>query len=210
MPSAAAPYAPAPGGPARPSSQDRPRRRFELAQSLAQRLRLDERALREELKRAAARRESQVRPEAARSKASLAVKELLRVCLQSEELADEFAIDLVKSGDCEGLLGEQVFRRIAELRDRGEKLDVGLIEESLSPEERGVLYESLFWRGDPPTRALAQGCRQKLRLERAQRELEKLRAEIERAERAKDDPRLAELITAKQLMDRKLRELLRP
>ena len=184
--------------------------RSQLAQSLAQRLRLDERALREELKRAAARRESQVRPEAARSKASLAVKELLRVCLQSEELADEFAIDLVKSGDCEGLLGEQVFRRIAELRDRGEKLDVGLIEESLSPEERGVLYESLFWRGDPPTRALAQGCRQKLRLERAQRELEKLRAEIERAERAKDDPRLAELITAKQLMDRKLRELLRP
>src|SRR5207249_11994464 len=41
--------------------------RSQLAQSLAQRLRLDERALREELKRAAARRESQVRPEAARS-----------------------------------------------------------------------------------------------------------------------------------------------
>ena len=68
----------------------------------------------------------------------------------------------------------------------------------------------MFWPGDPVNRALALACRQKLRLERAQREREQLRAEIERAEREKDSARVAELIRAKQLLDRKLREAARP
>jgi len=184
--------------------------RTQLAQGLALRLRLDQRSVQEELKRAALRRETQVKPEAAARKENLSVKLLLRACLESPELADEFASELVESGDCKGLTGAQVFRRIAELRGKGETLEVALLEESLSPEEKGLVYESLFWPGDPVDRALAQACRQKLRLERAQREGEQLRAEIERAEREKDVPRVAELIRAKQLLDRKLREAGRP
>ena len=184
--------------------------RTQLAQGLALRLRLDQRSVQEELKRAALRRESQVKPEVAAPKANHSVKLLLRACLENHDLADEFASELVESGDCEGLMGEQVFRRIAELRGKGERLEVALLEESLSPEEKGLLYESLFWPGDPVNRALALACRQKLRFERAQRERERLRADIERAEREKDGARLAELIRAKQLLDRKLREAGQP
>lgn len=72
------------------------------------------------------------------------------------------------------------------------------------------LTRCLFWPGDPVNRALALACRQKLRLEKAQREREQLWAEIERAEREKDGPRVVELIRAKQLLDRKLREAGRP
>src|SRR2546422_749508 len=184
--------------------------RTQLAQGLALRLHLDQRSVQEELKRAALRRESQVKPEVAAPKANHSVKLLLRACLENHDLADEFASEVVESGDCEGLMGEQVFRRIAELRGKGERLEVALLEESLSPEEKGLLYESLFWPGDPVNRALALACRQKLRFERAQRERERVRADIERAEREKDSPRLAELIRAKQLLDRKLREAGRP
>ena len=184
--------------------------RTQLAQGLALRLRLDQRSVQEELKRAALRRESQVKPEVAAPKANHSVKLLLRACLENHDLADEFASELVESGDCEGLMGEQVFRRIAELRGKGERLEVALLEESLSPEEKGLLYESMFWPGDPVNRALALACRQKLRFERAQRERERLRADIERAEREKDGARLAELIRAKQLLDRKLREAGQP
>jgi DNA primase len=184
--------------------------RTQLAQGLALRLRLDQGSVQDELKRAAMRRESQVKPEVAARKANHSVKLLLRACLESSDLADEFASELVESGDCEGLMGAQAFRRIAELRGKGERLEVASLEESLSPEEKGLLYESLFWPGDPVNRALALACRQKLRLERAQREREQLRAEIERAEREKDGARVAELIRAKQLLDRKLREAARP
>jgi DNA primase len=180
--------------------------RTQLAQALALRFRLDARSVQEELRRAAFGREGQVRPEVAVRKVNHAVKLLLRACLENPEVADEFASEVVQSGDCEGLLGEQVFKRIAELRGRGEKLEVAALEESLSPEEKGLLYDSLFWPGDSPNGALALACRQKLRLEKAQREMESLRAQIERAERAKDAPRLAELIRAKQLLDRKLHQ----
>ena len=184
--------------------------RAQLAHSVALRLRVDDRAVEEELKRAAAHRESQLRPQATVTQVNHAVKQLLRACLQSEELADEFVVELVESGDCEGLAGAGVLRRIAELRRQGEALEVVLVEESLDAEERNVLYESLFWPGDTPRREVVLGFRQALRLRRAQREHEKLQAEIERAEQNKDTARLSELYAAKVKSARKLQELGRP
>jgi DNA primase len=184
--------------------------RAQLAHGVALRLRVDDRSVQDELKRAAGHRESQLRPQAVLTPANHAVKQLLRACLQSEELADEFVVELVKSGDCEGLAGEDVFRRIAELRQRGEGLEVTLIEESLSTEERNVLYESLFWPGDAPRRELVQSFRQALRLRGAQRDHEKLQAAIERAEQEKDSARLAQLYSAKIKSAKRLQELGRP
>ena len=184
--------------------------RSQFVEGLALRLRLDGRSVQEELRRAAAHRESQVRPEAASVKANHAVKQLLRACLESDDLADELAGDLVETGDCDDLLGVEVFRQIAEVRRRGDKIDVVALEQSLSAEERTLVYESLFWPGDPPNRELARGFRQALRLRKAQREQERLQAEIERAEREKDDRRLGELYAAKVQSGRKLQEIGRP
>ena len=184
--------------------------RAQLAHSLALRLRLDERSVHEELRRAAAHREGQLQPAAAVTQANHAVKQLLRACLESPELADVFAAELVESGDCQGLVGEEVFKRVAELRRHGDTLDVAVIEEPLGAEERTVLYESLFWPGAAPSPELAQGFRQALRRRRAQQEHEKLQAEIARAEREKDSSRLSELYAAKVKSAKQLQELGRP
>jgi hypothetical protein len=125
-------------------------------------------------------------------------------------LADEFVVELVESGDCEGMAGAGVLKRIAELRRQGEALEVAFVEESLDAEERNVLYESLFWPGDTPRRELVLGFRQALRLRRARRDHDKLQAEIERAEQEKDSARLTELYAAKVKSAKRLQELGRP
>lgn len=185
--------------------------RSQLVQGLALRFRLDDRSVQEELKRAAARRESRVRPEVAGVKANHAVKQLLRACLESDDLADELAGELAESGDCDDLLGLEVFRRIAEIRQQGERVDLSVLEETLSSEERALVYESLFeplvWRGNQLARGHVQASRQALRFRRALLDQERLRAEIERAEHENDIARRVELTAAKVQLDRKLQEL---
>src|SRR5271157_5168501 len=78
-----------------------PMLRAELANRLAERLRLDERLLREELRRAAGegRRQVEVKQDVAVT-ASPAEKQLLRVFLENNDLADEFLPALVEGRDC--------------------------------------------------------------------------------------------------------------
>lgn len=183
--------------------------RSQLGNGLALRLGLDERTLQDELKRTAVRRETQVRGDSAITKANHAVKQLLRACLEDEALADDFARDLVESGDCEGLVGEELFRGMVELRRQGKKVAIAALEESLSSEERALLYETLFWPGEPPDREAARGYRRALRFRKAEREREKLQAEIQAAEQGQDRSRLTQLLEAKIKLARELGELRR-
>ncbi len=182
--------------------------RGQMAQNLALRLRIEAKAVQEELRRAAERRQKQIKAPAAESAPAVhAVKQLLRACFESDAIADEFAVELVEGGDCEGLQGEGIFRLIAERRQRGESATIGEIEAALGEEDRKLLYESLFWPGDPPTAELAQGCRRALKKRRIQRQSEQLQGEIERAERQHDLRRVAELQGAKIRLNRELRSL---
>ena len=74
-----------------PGARANPMLRAELANRLAERLRVDDRLLRDELKRAAAERrgELQVKPETTAPKPTVAERQLLRAVLESVELADE-------------------------------------------------------------------------------------------------------------------------
>jgi DNA primase len=183
--------------------------RAELANRLAAHLRLDERLLRDELRRAAgeARPEMRVREEVAAAEVNHAVKQLLRACLENETLADELLPDLVESGASEGLAGGGIFARLLELRHRGEKLAVTGWEESVTPDERRLVYESLFWPSEPPDRELAQGYVRALRLRKAQRGRERLLMEIEEAVRAQDGGKLLELQKAKSNLDKEIGKL---
>jgi DNA primase len=189
-----------------------PMLRAELANRLAERLRLDERLLRDELRRAAGegRREIAVREEVAAAEANHAVKQLLRACLENPALADELLAELVENGVSTGLWGEGIFARLLELRRRGEKLDVTGWEEALSAEERRLVYESLFWPGDPLDRDRAQGYLRSLQIRKAQREREKLLAEIQEAARSQNSHKLVELQQAKLKLDKELRKLVQP
>jgi DNA primase len=186
--------------------------RGELANRLATRLRIDDRLVREELMRAAGVFKGEIRPQrdVYISEANHAVKQLLKACLTNERLADELVPRILESGVCEGLLGEPVFKQLAELRKRGEELKLTSLEESLRAEDRRLVYESLFWAGETADRDVALRHLRSLRIRKAQREGEKLVSDIQSAALASDNIRLAQLQKAKQSLDKELRELLRP
>jgi len=182
-----------------------PMLRAELASRLAERLRLDERLLREELRRAAGagRPQVQVKQDVAAT-ASPAEKQLLRVFLEHQDLADEFLPALVEGRDCEGLITAPIFGRMLEMRRRGESLQPASLGEMLIAEERRLLYESVFWACDLSREQTLFSC-QELRERRFGRESARLKAAINLAERERDSAKLAELLQAKSKLDKQLR-----
>jgi DNA primase len=188
-----------------------PMLRAELAGRLAERLRLDERLLRDELRRSASDGRGEVRVhEEAAPDANHAVKQLLRGCLESEEVAEALLPEIVESGAVAGLQGENIFTRLWESRKQNRKLDPAEWEGLLSQPEQRLAYEALFWPGGPPGLEQCHGCLRALKLQRVQRERDKLLREIESAEKSQDSARLTELYRAKSHLDKELRKLGRP
>ena len=173
--------------------------RAELANRLAERLRLDERLLREELRRAAGEGRPGIETPAgtAAARATPAEKQLLRAFMESDELADEFLAKLVDEGDCEGLATESVFRQLLEVRRREEKVEFSRLGEWLTPEAGRLVFECLFDSGEVPDREQVSACQRALRRRRVERERDKLQAAIQEAERAQDGEKLAKLLEAK-------------
>jgi hypothetical protein len=185
--------------------------RAELAGRLAERLRVDERLLRDELRRAAGEKRGEVRvAEEAGADANHGVKLLLRICMESEELAEALLPEIVESGAVSGLLGENIFTHLWEARQRNEKLNLAESEGVLSPQEKRLAFDALFWPGAPPSLEQAQGHLRKLKIERLERERDKLKREFETAVQSQDSVRLTELQRTKSNLDKELRKLARP
>jgi DNA primase len=187
-----------------------PMLRAELAGRLAERLRVDERLLRDELRRAAGEKRGEVRAaEVAAADANHGVKQLLRACLESEEMAEALLPEILASGALGGLIGENVFKQLWEARKRSEKLNLAESEGVLSPQEKRLAYDALFWPGVPPSLEQAQGHLRKLRIERLERQRVDLKRDIETAAQAQDSARLAALQRAKSNLDKELRQIAR-
>ena len=188
-----------------------PMLRAELAGRLAERLRVDERLLRDELRRAAGEKRGEVRMvEEAAPDANHAVKQLLRACLESEEVAEALLPEVVESGAAGGLIGENVFTHLWEAQKRNEKLNLAESEGVLSPQEKRLALEALFWPGAPSNLEQAQGYLRALKLQRLKRERDKLLRDIGAAVQSQDSARLTELQRAKSHLDKELRVLSRP
>src|SRR5271157_6319724 len=179
--------------------------RAELAGRLAERLRVDERLLRDELRRAAGERRGELRvAEEGVADANHAVKQLLRACLESEELAEAMLPEILESGAMGGLLGESLFKQLWEARQRNEKLSLAESEGVLSTEEKRLAYDALFWPGAPPNLEQAKGHLRKLKIDRLERDRGKLKREIETAAQSQDSARLTALQRAKSNLDKEL------
>ena len=180
--------------------------RSELAGRLAERLRVDESLLRRELARAAStgRTEVRVPEEAVGSKANHAVKQLLRLCLESREIADAVLPQLMEGGAAQGLAGEAVFARLWEARQRGMSLDVASTEADLPEADRKLVYEALFWPGDAPNLDVALGALRSLQSEKLERRLRALQADIETATKQGDQARLRQLASDKLMVRKEL------
>ncbi len=181
--------------------------RHEMAGRLAERLRLDEGLLRNELKRAAQTggREIQLQPEAVALKASPAEKELLWAFLESAELAAEFLPTMERC--LEGLPTAGIFKKLlAEYQQEG-NLDIRRLEDSLLPEERRYLFEVQFTAEEPPDRKRVISCCNALKLHRMERERTDLQRAIERAQREHDRETLSRLLEAKLQLIKGLAQL---
>ena len=183
-----------------------PMLRAELAGRLAERLRLDPRLLREELRRVAgpARSEARIQAASATSKVTTAEKQLLRAFIEREDLAEEFLPDLVDRGDCEGLVAGPVFARMRELLRGGLRLQLAELEGMLTAEEKQLVYDSLFWACDLSREQTVLSCREVVD-RKLGREISTLKGAIDRADREKDSAKLAELLEAKSKLDRRIR-----
>lgn len=173
--------------------------RDEMASRIAERLRLDERLLRDELKRAAhtGGREIPVKQEAAVLKVSLTEKELLQAFLQSPELALEFLPALVSESHFEDLPAANLFKRLfAEYNEFGH-VDLGRLENSISPDECRYLFEIQFAGDRPPDREQVLSCCKALQRQKLERERASLQVAIERAEREQDRGTLNRLLETK-------------
>jgi DNA primase len=177
--------------------------RSEWADRLAGRLHLDDRLLRDELRHAAAgaKREVAAGGRAASLAANPAERELLRGCLENAELADAFLPGLVEEGALQGLATARIFQAILETRARGEQIEVAMLEETLNDAERRLLYECQFASEVALSRESAFLQSQALRQRMWQRNLAKLKTDMEQAARSRDDARVSELLFQKKQIE---------
>ena len=182
--------------------------RAELATRLAERLRVDERLLRDELRRAAGEKRGEVHiAEPVAVDANHGVKQLLRACLHSEEVARELLPEIVQSGVMDGLLGDNIFKQMWIARERNEELNLTESDAVLNPQEKRLAIDAQFWPDAAPSLEQAQGHLRKLKIEQLQRQRDKLQGDIEAAAQAQDSERLRELQGAKFNLDKELRAL---
>jgi DNA primase len=177
--------------------------RNETADRLAARAHLDDRLLREELRRAAVERRPDVSTER-QYKASPAERKLLRAFLESQEVMDELLPALVSEGVLSGLAAEDVFLKLLEVRNAGETVDLHTFGESLSSESQNLLHESLLASDEVPSRDDAIRFCDALRRTRIERELSALNPVIDAAGREQDWARLAALNADKVLLMKEL------
>ncbi len=186
-----------------------PMLRAELANRVAERLHLDEKLLREELKRAAGegRRAIRVPTPLPASHATPAEKQLVRAFLESKDLAGEFLAKLIEEGDTAGLVTEGLFKQILDARSQAGEFNLAQLEDSLNPDERRLVYEVLLSPAETADHHQVLACTRALRRRKLEREAEKLQAAIQAAEREKDSTRLAELLPAKAKLAIELAQL---
>jgi DNA primase len=183
-----------------------PMLRAELANRLAERLRVDNRLLREELKRAAAESRAQIKTQEkpAQTEVTLAERQLLRAVLESEALADEILPVIAGEDLCAGLGTEQLFKKIQEARAQGETIEVSRIEEWAGLEGQRMAFGSLFDSGEAPDSEQVSSCILALRRRKIERQRDQLQVSIEAAERAKDTTRLSQLLQDKAMLMKEL------
>ncbi|HET7102313.1 MAG TPA: hypothetical protein VFJ52_14255, partial [Terriglobia bacterium] len=181
-----------------------PLMRREMTDRLAARALLDDRLLREELRRAAVERRTDVVSQPREYKASDAERKLLRAFLESPEVLDELLPGLASEGVLKGLVAEDVFLKLLEARNAGLPVDVHNLGESLSAESQQLLHESLLASEEVPSQEDAARFSNALRRRKIERELSALNPVIDAAGKVQDWARLAALNESKVLLMKEL------
>jgi DNA primase len=180
--------------------------RSEWATRIASELRVDEPVLRDALRRAAAERRAEVRPnrELLAPTARPAERRLLQMLVGAEGFRGRLARELEGSELCRGLETERLFAALIERALADEPVEAPVVAEKLAEKERRLLYEVVFESGAEPTWEEAESCLAALRRRQVEEELLGLQRLIE-AER--DPGRLKQLLGRKQELRQMLNSL---
>ncbi|MFQ5818064.1 MAG: DNA primase [Terriglobia bacterium] len=180
--------------------------RAEWATEVAQRLGVEEALLREELRRAASERRTQMRvkPEFTPLEVRPAERRLLQLLLENPAIRPDVLKELRDTQAHRGTRLEAVFEQVLSLEEHGERLAVAALGEQMGAAERRLLFELAFEPTRPGTLEEARSCLAALVARRREAELRELQREIEQAERSDDHERLSQLLARKHKLRKQL------
>ena len=104
---------------------------------------------------------------------------------------------LVENGLADGLAIEATLRKLLEVHQKGETLELSRVAEWLDASGQRLVYECAMEGGESPDRDMIVACMQSLEFRKADRARESLQSAIQAAESAGDQRRLAQLLEAK-------------
>ena len=153
--------------------------RSEWATRIASELRVDEPVLREALRRAAAERRSEVKPNASLLGPAVkpAERQIIRMLVEADGFREKLARALVSDALHRGLESERLVELL--ISKVGEHPDAATLAAALEERERRLLFEVLFEPVPEPTWDDAESCLSVLRNRRVEEELAALQKKIE-------------------------------
>jgi DNA primase len=153
--------------------------RSEWATRIASELRVDEPVLREALRRAAAERRSEVKPNAELLGPAVrpAEKQLIRMLVEAEGFREKLAQEIISDALHRGLETERIFEVL--VNKVGERPDAATLAAALEDRDRRTLFEILFEPSMEATWEEAESCLGVLRSRPVEQELADLQKKIE-------------------------------
>jgi DNA primase len=185
-----------------------PMLRVELAARLSQRLQIEEKLVRDELRRVArdARGEKEAKIENPAVQPTLAEKRLLQCLVENPGCAGEFVAKLQEGGLAEGLAMQHLFAGFSHLITEAGQLDLSQVE-TLQADERRWIFEAQFSALRAPEEINAEGIFQALERRKLERDREKLLQTLRQAEQEANQPLSTALLKEKTLLDQRLKAL---
>jgi DNA primase len=188
--------------------------RAEYADQIADRLKVDSRSIREEMRRVATNRKQSLDPKRMRAAGEVtqAERQLLELMLANEDVRRAMISNL-KEEDYAELATGAIFTAIIEIEGEGAEPDFTSLSERVEGEEErallpALLMSDLAWAGGNDFDTLfkkATGAISSLRRRLLERRLDMIQIEIGQAERAQDDERVLRLYMEKtEIQKRKL------
>jgi len=189
-------------------------RRAEWAAELAQRLAIDEALVREELRRAAQERRTEIRlrPEAKaiveRAAAKPAERRLLQILLDNPAIRADILKEMEDASAHRGGGLEKVFSAVLSMARAEEAITSATLAERLPESEQRLVYELAFEEKGQSAGTLeeARSCLAAMQRRKLEAELRAVQQQILEAERAKNNSALRELLARKQHLSKALEE----
>src|SRR5579864_7476307 len=154
--------------------------RSELASKIASELRIEEPVLREAMRRAITERRSEVKPKAELMTPAVrpAERRLMQMLVEAEGFRENLARSITEGSYHKGLETEKIFEALIEAVRSGARPEPAALAESLSENDRRLLFEILFESAPDGTWEEAESCLSALKKRQLEHEITELQTRL--------------------------------